>query len=107
METYNLNRPVKMLEALLLDDKGIHVILKVMVVERQAKAVEAQRRKELAVLVREEVLEELVEEEVVLFATEDLKQGCADLALATGETVDEVFHHHPAAESGLKSVSLS
>lgn len=56
LSTYELNNSVHVLEALLLDLEGLHVILEVMVVQRQAQAVKAQRGEELSVLFGEEVL---------------------------------------------------
>lgn len=87
-----------MLEAFLFDDKGVHVILKVPIVEGQAETVEAQGGEELGVLFHEEVFEELVEEEVALLLAEDFEEGSPDLVLATWKAVHEVLHEHPAAE---------
>lgn len=106
MTTYDVNGLVEALEALLLHDEGVHVILKVAVVEGQPQTVEAEGRQELAVLVREEVVEVLVEEEVVLLLSEDLKKSCSNLTFASREAADEVLHHHPASEGGLLASKL-
>lgn len=97
--------------------RGVSVVEEVPVVDGDADAVEAQRREELGVGWREEVLEELVsschtffpqphdpvkgregegthlvEEEVVLFPAKYLKHGGPHLVLVAGEAGDEVLH---------------
>jgi hypothetical protein len=54
-----VNDAVKMLQPLLLEDTGVHVVFKVAVVDGEANAIEPKRSEELGILLGEEVLEEL------------------------------------------------
>lgn len=54
-----VNDAVEMFKTLLFEDTGIHVILKMTVVDWQANAVQTKRSEELGILLGKEVLEEL------------------------------------------------
>lgn len=60
------------------------------VVERQPQAVQTFGGEELGILLREEVLKELVEEVLILLLTEDLQHGRTMLGLLTGIARDEL-----------------
>ena len=55
---------VEVFEAGLLEDAGVHVVFEMAIVERQAQGVEAEGFEEFRIRLREEVVQEAVEEEV-------------------------------------------
>lgn len=58
-ETYSIDDSVEVLQALLLEDSGVHVVFEVSVVDRQTDAVQAKRCEAFSILFGEEVVEEL------------------------------------------------
>lgn len=78
-ETHKLNHAIQMLPSTFLDDPGIHVILKMMIVEGHPQAIEAQAPEKPGIGLGEEILEPLVEEVVVLLPTEHPEHGGAVL----------------------------
>lgn len=62
-----------MLKARFHQYAGIHVVFEVVVVEGKAETVQTLGREEFGIGLGEEVGEELVEEEVVLFLAEDFE----------------------------------
>jgi hypothetical protein len=56
--------PIKMLEARLLDLEGRHVVLEMMVVDRQPQQVQAKRLDEARVVGAEKIFQETIEEVV-------------------------------------------
>ena len=62
------------------------------VVDRHPDTVQSQRREELGIFSREEVIEEAVEEVVVLFLTEDAEESGAHFVFVAWVSGDEVLH---------------
>lgn len=77
--TYNVDNPVKVLEALGLQHSRVHVILEMAVVEWKTQAVETLASEELDILFGEKVLQPLVKEELVLLLAQDFEHGSAML----------------------------
>lgn len=92
-----------MLEALLLQHARIHVVLEMVVIERDPQAVHPDGRKERSVLVHEEVLEPPVEEILILLRPEDLEHRRAVLVLLSGIAGDEILHAAHTYQQGLQS----
>lgn len=57
--TYDVNHSIQVLQSFLLEDSGIVIVLKVSVVYGQSNAIQAQRGKELRILIPKEMLQEL------------------------------------------------
>ena len=81
-----------MLEAILFEDKWVHVVLEMSVVEWYTNAVQFQAGKKLRVGFGEEVFEPLVEEEVVFILPKHFEHGFAVLRFMSRKACDEVFH---------------
>lgn len=113
-----------MLETRLLQHSRIHIVLKVSVIEWQTYTVQAQASKEFGIVLHEKVFEKLVEEEFLLFFSQDFQQSCSMLMLVAWvscafgrlvvccltETVSlhEVFHVHPSSQAcSAKDYSIS
>ena len=58
-ETHSIYDSVEVLQALLLEDSGVHVVFEVSVVDRQTDAVQAKGCEAFSILFGEEVVEEL------------------------------------------------
>lgn len=91
-----------MLESLLLQHARIHVVLEMVVIERDPQAVHPDGRKERRVLVHEEVLEPPVEEILILLRPEDLEHHRAVLVLLSGIAGDEILHAAHTYQQGLQ-----
>jgi hypothetical protein len=66
-ERYQVYHTIQMLKTRLLQYPGVHIILKMSVVEWQTDAIEAQTGKEFCIIFHEKVFEELVEEKFLFF----------------------------------------
>jgi hypothetical protein len=88
-EVYNT---VEVLEPGGLEHARVHVILKMMVVEWDAEAVESQRGEECGVGIVEEMCEELVKKVFIFLWTKNSEHCCTVLVLVPGIACDEVFH---------------
>lgn len=75
-ETNKINHPIEMLETAFLYDSGVHIVLKVSIVEWQSQAVQAFAGEKLRILLREEVLQEFVKEEFVLLLAQNFEHRC-------------------------------
>lgn len=85
----------------------VEVVDEVAVVDGDANTVEAERLEKAGILASEEVLEEAVKEEIVLFLSEDLQHGLPHLMLVAGISGDEVLHVGMATRGTLRIVSLT
>jgi hypothetical protein len=69
------------LEAFLFEDFWVHVILKMAIVDRKTKTVQPNTGKEFGIIFKEKILQELVEEEVSLFLSQDFSKCSTMLVL--------------------------
>src|ERR1700712_1443504 len=81
-----------MLESSFLENSRIHIVFKMAIIEWESQAIETFASEERSIFFFEEVLEELIEKEVVLFLPQDFEHGSSMLGFMAWVTSDEVFH---------------
>lgn len=89
---YQVNDSVQMLEAFLFQYAGVHIVLKVSIVERQPQTVDAEALAELGIFFREKILEKLVEEIVIFLLAQYGEHGCAMGRFMAWEASDKILH---------------
>ena len=94
-----LDRPVEVAEAGLVDHEGRAVVLQVAVVDGQPDQVEPERGEPGGVLLVEERGQELLEQQLTALGAEHGRKGGPLRRLVGGESGDEVLHVHPPAEA--------
>src|SRR5215211_5152541 len=91
--------PIQVPEAIFLYLEGPHVVLEVPVVHGEPEQVQPKGGDESRVTLREEVLEEAVEEDFVPLLPKHFANGLAHALLVRRVACYEVLHVHPAAEA--------
>lgn len=81
-----------MFEALFLQHPRVHIILKMVVIERDSQTIHSYRSKELCIILREKVSKPLIKEILVLLLSENLKHRRSVLIFMARVAGDEVFH---------------
>ena len=84
----------------LLEGSRVQVVFEMAVIEGNPDTVEAEGGEEFGVGVREEIVQESIEEILILLGAEDGEHGLSMLELCSRVARDEILHVEVAAESG-------
>lgn len=88
-----------MLKPRLLQHTRVRIVFEMAIVERYSNAIQPQLCEELRICIREEILQPLVKEELVLLITEHLAHRRSMLRLVAGVSGDEVLHASISSQS--------
>jgi hypothetical protein len=87
-----MNDSVEMFKPFGLQNSGVHIIFKMLIIERNSDAVQSQASKIFRIVFSKEIFKPLVEEEIIFLLAKYFEHSRTMRRFVARETSDEVLH---------------